>query len=252
MGSDVAGELHIEEVSDEREPFGQATLGLLRETFPRPERHSIADMEKEIQEKRLELLTLYDFHMLGARGSGGEVAAMGTGVYLAGVNAGLVMYLAVRPGWQGKRLGRRIRAELVSRFRENAVTAGWNELSCVLGEVRRDNPWIERLVSKGGVIPFDLDYYHPGMVPGETEESYVLYREPVADQRLEIPATELLQTLYAIFRRGYRVSYPMDKAGFRAMLDEIAGKESVGIHPAFADAWPGLRSWLNETGGSDR
>lgn len=245
MGSDGPAELQIEEVGDEREPFGQATLGLLGETFPRPDRHSIADMEKEIQEKRLELLTLYDFHMLGARAEGDEVAAMGAGVYLAGVNAGLVMYLAVRPGWQGKKLGRRIRAELVSRFRENAVTAGWEELSCVLGEVRLDNPWIERLVSKGGVIPFDLDYYHPGMVPGETEEKYVLYREPVADRRLEIPATELRQILYSVFRRGYRVSYPMDKAGFRAMLDEIADRESVGIHPAFADAWPGFQSWLS-------
>jgi len=226
--------LKIEEVVDERSEFARNTLTLLRETFPRADRHSIEELEMEIAEKRLQLLTPYDFHLLGVRAGTREVVAMGAGIYLAGVNAGLVLYLAVRPSWQAHRLGTRLRADLVTRFRENALAAGWDDLSWVLGEVRRLNPWIDKLVQRGGIIPFDLDYYHPGMVPGEADEKYVLYREPIADQRRELPVDEVRQIIYAIFRRAYRVRYPMEKPGFRAMMSELDAKSVVGVDRDFA------------------
>jgi GNAT superfamily N-acetyltransferase len=221
----------VVEVTDERHPLAAEALQLIADSFPPHDRHPMAELRSEIAEKRLELLTAYDFHLLALVGEDGQVVAANAGVYLAGVNAGFISYLAVHPDVRGRRLGRRVRTELVKVFRADARRNGRDELAWVLGEIRIDSPWLRGLVRHGGAIPFDLTYYHPGMTPGVTRVPYVLYREPIGDHRAELPAQEVRRIIYAIWRRAYRVRYPLERDGFAAMIRELEGREWVSAHP---------------------
>jgi len=39
--------------------------------------------------------------------------------------------------------------------------------------------------------------------------------------------------LYTIWRRAYRIRYPLDSDTFRYMLRALEGREMIGPHPAF-------------------
>lgn len=232
-GTAGAGDPSIIEVTDERDALATAALGLIAESFDRRDRQSLVELRSEIAEKRRGLLAAYDFHLLASadavEGARGTVA----GVYLEGVNAGFVTYLAVRPEERGHGLGRALRMRLVDVFRDDARRAGWDDLAWVLGEVRLESAWLRRLVEHRGALPFDLTYYHPGMRPGDDHRPYALYRQPVGDDRAELPAQLVRRILYAVYRRGYRVRYPLEHAGFVAMLDQLEERDLVGLHTMF-------------------
>ncbi|MBW3565247.1 MAG: hypothetical protein KY459_11020 [Acidobacteria bacterium] len=87
------------------------------------------------------------------------------------------------------------------------------------------------LVRSRDVIPFDLDYFHPGLVPGESQTRYILYREIFADERPTLSADETRRILYAIYRRGYRVRYPLEHPNFQVMLEQLESRMEIGSNP---------------------
>lgn len=215
-------------VRDERDPLARAALELVREMFSSADRQSTTDLLSEVAEARLGVLDGGDFHLLAAPSESGEVLGTALGVYMEGTNAGIVTYLAVRPAFRGRELARTLRTTLVECFRRNAREMGRDDLAWVLGEVRAESPWLQRLVRHRGAIPFDLTYYHPGMVPGDGGPPYVLYRQPVGDFRPVLPAALVRQAVYDIYRRTYRVRYPLSHPGFAAMMAELEGRDEVG------------------------
>jgi GNAT superfamily N-acetyltransferase len=255
----------ILEVVDERGPEAGAALALIAATFPRQARQPLSELRSEIAEKRLDLLSAMDFHLLVARGDGGEVMATVAGIYLEGVNAGYVTYLTVDSRFRGLGLAPRLRSRLVELFRGDARRAGFDDLAWVVGEVRADRPWLRSLLQSGSAVVFDLPYHIPGTPPepgldgsgslgsgshepgssrpgspGEGDpppepSRYVLYREPVGDLRRELPVSLVRRVLYAIYRRGYRVRYPLDLPPFRDMLEALNGRETVGPAPLELD-----------------
>jgi GNAT superfamily N-acetyltransferase len=229
-GSDVA----IIEITDERDAIAAEALELIAQSFDRRDRQSLVELRSEIAEKRLDLLAAYDFHLLASADENGGARGTVAGVYLEGVNAGFVTYLAVRPEARGHGLGRALRMRLVEVFRDDARRAGWDDLAWVLGEVRLESAWLRRLVDHRGALPFDLTYYHPGMRPGDDHKPYALYRQPVGDARAELPAQLVRRILYAVYRRGYRVRYPLEHAGFAAMLAQLEDRDVVGLHRLFS------------------
>lgn len=235
MGTDATHEamnteLQAVEVLDERTPLADAVLALIERSFPPHERHSTEALRAEIAESRLGLLTSYHYHLLALVDDRGEPRATIAGRYLAGLNAGFITYLAVDPSMRGRWLGREVRSGLVDVFREDARRAGHEDLAWMLGEVQIGSRWLSALVRHGRAIPFDLTYYHPGMLPGASAERYVLYRQPILDERPVLSAGEVRRVLYSVWRRGYRVTYPLSHPAFRAMLEELEGREMVGAH----------------------
>lgn len=224
----------IIEITDERGPMAAAALALIEAAFAPPDRQPVSELRSELAEKRLDLLSAYDFHLLTALDARDRPVGTIAGVYLAGVNAGFVTYLTVLEAHRGRRVARRLRRRLVETFRTDARQAGHEELNWVLGEVRADNTWLRGLVRHRGAIPFDLEYFHPGMVPGAPHDPYILYRQPVGDPRPELPAPLVRRILFVIYRRAYRVRYPLEREAFRNMLGQLEGRESVGVHPDFA------------------
>jgi GNAT superfamily N-acetyltransferase len=218
--------IRILEATDEASEDVADALALIEATFERPDRQGLAELRSEVAEKRMGLLSSYDFHMFVAKDEFGRIVGTTVGAYLEGVNCGFVTYLAVDPETRGRHIGRRLRARLVEAFRANAREAGYDDLDFVLGEVRSDSPWLERL-RRDGAIPFALTYYHPGMAPGTTQPAYTLYREPVAGGVAELPRDRVRRMIYSIYRRAYRVRYPLDRPGFRAMMEELGAESRV-------------------------
>lgn len=224
-----SSEIRVIEISDERSREATEAFGMIETAFQRDDRHSIAELRLEIEEKRLSLLEPFDFHQLAALDHD-RVVATATGVYLPALNSGFVIYLVVAESHRGLRLGKVLRSRLVDKFEENAMEVGGEPLRWVLGEVLIDSPWLLSLVKKGNVIPFDLEYYHPDLPIDAERGRYVLYREVMTDDRRELPGDEVARILYTIYRRAYREPYPMAKANFRAMFDQIMDRQTIGAN----------------------
>jgi ribosomal protein S18 acetylase RimI-like enzyme len=228
---DRRDDIQVVRVEDERTQLAREALDLIGESFPPHDRQPLDQIAMEIAERRMGLLTSYDFHLFAAIDVEERVLGVSAGVYLGGVNAGFVTYLAVRPEARERQLGRRLRVRLVDAFRADARRMEWEELAWVVGEVRRQSPWLRRLVRERAAIPFDLRYFHPGVDAQRTDEQWIIYRQPVGDHREELPVSEVVQLLYAIWRRAYRVRWPLQQAGFTAMLEQLEGREMVGFLP---------------------
>lgn len=227
--------VRIIEIRDEREPLAEAALAVIADMFAAHERQPISELRSEIAERRLGVLSGYNFHLLTALYEGDDTPA-GTiaGLYLDGVNAGFITYLAVRKQHRGRRIARLLRPQLIEVFRADARREEYDDLAWILGEVRAESPWLRRLVRTRGAIPFDLVYYHPGMSL-HAPYRYILYRQPIGDHRRELPAELVRRTLFAIYQRGYRVRYPLNRDIFSNMLDQLAGRDTVGVHPDFRE-----------------
>lgn len=225
--------VEIVEISDEREPLADAALELIAQAFSRPDRQPLSELRSEVAEKRMGLLTAMDFHLLAAVTPDGEAVGTTAGIYLEGVNAGFVTYLAVSPGYQGRKLGPSLRSALVRCLRKDARDAGHSDLAWALGEIDSESNWLARLLQRRAALTFDLTYFHPGMNPETTSSTFILYRQPVGDEREVLPAVEVGRILYSIYRRGYRVRYPLAHPGFQDMLNQLQDRKWVGEHPDF-------------------
>lgn len=223
-------ELKVVAVDDERSPLAHAAFELIHESMW--DVQPTTDLLTELEEKRRGLPSGGDYHLLVFQEPDGQVAAAASGVYLEGVNVGFITYLAVREDVRGGRLGRELRAHLVEAFREEARRRTGGELAWTVGEVRRENRWLHTLVQEGRAVPFDLGYFHPWM-PRRAEGAYLLYREGAAKARPELPVDEVVHLLYAIWRRAYRIRYPLQHDTFCYMLRQVEGRAAVGIHPDF-------------------
>lgn len=230
------GDVRVVEIVDERDPLADAALALITDMFAPEDRQPLAELRSEIAERRLGMMSGGYMHLLAAvEDDAPEPAGVAIGVYLDRVNAGFISYLAVRSESRGRRIARMLRPRLIEAFEEDAQRAGHGEPAWVLGEVRRQSPWLRRLVRTRGAIPFDLRYYHPGMSLDGGEE-YVLYRQPLGDARRDLPVALVRRVIYAIYRRAYRVRYPLQRDIFVDMLRQLECVETVGVHPAFRDA----------------
>lgn len=228
-------EERIVEIDDEQTRLAEQALELIEAAFPPSERQPIGQIAMEISEKRLGLLTSYDFHLFAAVDAEDRVVGVSSGVYLGGVNTGFITYLAVSKDYRHRQLGRRMRLALIEAFGRDAVALDWESLAAVVGEVRLESPWLARLVRDRRALPLDLTYYHPGLQPGHSEVTWILYREAIGDDREELPTLEVKQLLYAIWRRAYRIRWPLEFPGFIHMLEEIEGRAAVGSHHALVE-----------------
>lgn len=219
---DAAGvrEARVVHIEDERDPRLEAALSLIRSSFSHDERQPTRELRMEVEEKRLGLLTSYDFHLLAAV-AGDRVLGVASGVYLAGVNTGFVGYLTTRTEAQGAGLGTRLRGALVDALRANAREHGYAELDGVVGEIEAESPWLRRMVEQKAAVPFDIPYLQPRLSADRQPVHLVLYRQPVGGRNGPLPPDDVKKLIHALYRRAYRVRYPLRLPGFRKMLSAL-------------------------------
>lgn len=214
------GELRVMEVDDERTPLAGQALELISHAIG--DVQPVRDLLSEVEERRRGMPSGGDYHLLAMVDPRERVSAAAAGIYLEGVNAGFVTYLAVRRDLRGRELGKTLRRHLVDSLRAEARRKTGADPAWTVGEVRADSPWLQTLARAGQAIPFGFPYFHPWM-PLRSEGRYVLYREPLADRRTEIPAAEVVRLLYAIWRRAYRIRFPLQSDTFCYMVDQLQG-----------------------------
>ena len=218
--------LSIVELTDERTPEFLKAIAIIRDSVW--EVQPTRDLQSEIEECRLGLRSGSNYHLLAAMLPDGSPVAAAAGAYLANINVGYIAYLAVAEEERSARLGSRLRTALVSAFKSDALELAGQPLRWVVGEVRRQNRWLQQIVKKGKAIPFDFSYFHPWQ-PLSREGAYVFYREPVSDPRIDIPAAEVKALVYAIWRQAYRVSYPSQSETFRYMVEQLDQRMDIGV-----------------------
>jgi hypothetical protein len=218
-------------VTDERDPAALAAIRLFVREIG--DVQPTADLLSELEEARRGMFSGGGYHLLVLDDGEEAPGAAAAGIYLRGIASGFVAYLAVRADRRRQRWGRRVRARLVESIREEARRLDGREPDCVLGEVERGSRWLAALVRRGRAVPFDFPYFHPWL-PRSAEGRYVLYREPIADARPELPPEEVSRIVYAIWRRAYRIRFPLQSELFRHMLERIErqGRTGGGGTPA--------------------
>jgi hypothetical protein len=140
----------------------------------------------------------------------------------------VIGYLAVSPAARSCGIGPRLRAKLRSLFRRDAREICGQPLQAVVGEVRRDNPWLKTLVRRDRVLALDFTYVQPRLHRDEHPVPLVLYYESLDRVRRRLPAALVRKLLYTTWRRIYRIPRPMARPEFRRMLADLAARSSVG------------------------
>lgn len=222
--------LIITAVDSAKDPWFRQAFALYSRIFPPSEKIDREYFQNVFEEKRLGLLAPFNFHFMVAH-QRGRVVGFISGSYLAIVNLGFVGYLAVSPDDARRRVGSRLRRRLVDAMQRDARAAGHDDLMGMMGEVEEGNPWLERM-RRHGALALDLDYLQPstdgtGVVP------LVLYLQPVGGRRhlRSLKVSTVRQILYAIYRRLYRIRFPLTLPEFRRMFRQLEGRSRVGARP---------------------
>jgi len=225
--------MRIREVVDPDDPALKEAYAILSRTFHRGERVRLRDWIDSLNEKALQLLTDIVWHLIVAE-EDGRVVGLASGTYLGNVNLGVVGYLAVEKGTRSRGAGTRLRASLRRHFARDAKRIAKRPLDGIIGEVSASNPWLKALARRPEVLVLDFQYYQPRLHDDDEPSPFVLYYECLTRVRDRLPVKELRRILYTIWRRIYRVSRPVDRRAFRAMLRTLDSRRSVGRRRHFS------------------
>lgn len=209
------------------DPALRAAHALLRRSFHREERVLLRDWLSSMKEKSLGVLTDLTWHLIVAEQKG-KVVGFTSGTYLGNINVGVVGYLATVPGVRAQGIGTLLRNRLRRVFHRDARRIAGRPLDAIIGEVAATNPWLRTLARRKNVLVLDFPYFQPRLYPGDKASPFVLYYESLQGPRARIPSAELRRIIYAVWRRLYRVSRPLERPAFRAMLRALDKRRTIG------------------------
>jgi GNAT superfamily N-acetyltransferase len=223
----VAARLFVDEIVDPGSPWFRRVVDLMAEVFPPEERMNVADFEETLEERKLGVLSPFNVHLLIARRDD-TLLGFCQGSYLALPNVAFVSYLAVRPKIKGRKLGAVLRQSFLHECRRDARVNGKQGLWAVVGEVEEDNPWLRTLVRSRGAIALDIDYHQPSLAPNLPHVPLVLYVQRRDRSRSSLRVSDVRRLVYWIYRRVYRVQFPLRNSAFQAFLTSLAGRHRIG------------------------
>lgn len=215
------------EIVHSTDPAIRRVHDLVRRTFHSNKLVGIHEWRDSLREKEAGLWSDIRWHLVVAE-MAGRVVGVASGMYLGNINIGVVGYLAVGARARGLGVGSKLRARLRASFHRDARRIAAKPLEAVIGEVRRDNPWLRSLVRNERVLALDFGYLQPKLRPGDKPVSLVLYYEGIARPIRRLASAKLRTILYTTWRRIYRIARPLAHAEFRLMLQDLEGRASIG------------------------
>lgn len=215
------------EIVHSTDPAIRRVHNLVRRTFHSNKLVGIHEWRDSLREKEAGLWSDIRWHLVIAE-LAGRVVGVASGMYLGNINIGVVGYLAVGARARGLGVGSKLRARLRASFHRDARRIAAKPLEAVIGEVRRDNPWLRSLVRNERVLALDFRYLQPKLRPGDKPVSLVLYYEGIARPIRRLASAKLRTILYTTWRRIYRIARPLAHAEFRLMLKDLEGRASIG------------------------
>lgn len=222
--------IRVREIVDPADPALTAAYALLKKSFHRGERVALREWRDSLAEKSQNLLTDLSWHLLVAERDG-KVVGLNSGSYLGNVNLGMIGYLAIEPEERSQGIGTRLRSRLRTVFERDAKKIRGESLRGIIGEVSVTNPWLRTLNRRSNVLLLDFPYHQPSLNENDEPSPFILYLESFEGDRVRMSVTELRKLLYTVWRRIYRVSRPLDRASFRAMLRTLDKRRFVGRRP---------------------
>lgn len=225
----------IREIVQRRDAALGPAHRLLGTSLPSGEVVPVRDWRATLAERSAGVWTDLRWHLLVAE-QGRRVVGVASGTYLGSLNLAMIGYLVVDPSLRGLGIGPRLRGRLRTCFERDARQVRGLALEAVIGEVERTNPWLRHLVSRHGALALDLPYYQPSLQVGDAPSSLVLYYQALTRSRRWLSAVDVRRILYAIWRRLYRVSQPLERPAFRRMLRALTARRRIGSRlPALAE-----------------
>lgn len=218
------------EIVHSTDPAIRRVHNLVRRTFHSNKLVGIHEWRDSLREKEAGLWSDIRWHLVVAE-MAGRVVGVASGMYLGNINIGVVGYLAVGARARGLGVGSKLRARLRASFHRDARRIAAKPLEAVIGEVRRDNPWLRSLVRNERVLALDFRYLQPKLRPGDKPVSLVLYYEGIARPIRRLASARLRTILYTTWRRIYRIARPLAHAEFRRMLKDLEGRAFIGEVP---------------------
>ncbi len=215
------------EIMHSTDPAIRRVHALVRRTFHSNKLVGIHEWRDSLREQEAGLWADIRWHLHIAEHLG-RVVGVASGMYLGNINIGVVGYLAVSASARGLGVGSRLRARLRASFHRDARKVSGKQLEAVIGEVRRDNPWLRSLVRNDRVLALDFTYLQPRLRPGDKPVSLVLYYEGIARPLRRLASARIRTILYTTWRRIYRIARPLAHPEFRRMLKDLEGRVSVG------------------------
>ena len=227
----VPARVTIREVRAPGDPALADAHRLLRRIFPRSEMLPRRDWIEVMRERQARVWTDLRWHLLVAEVNH-KVVGAATGSYLGNVNVGIVGYVAVARAARSRGIGPRLRRRLLTRFERDAQLIARKPLTAILGEVRKDNPWLSTLIRREDVLALDFPYYQPSLEARRAPVPLVLYYQSLGGApRRWLSSRELTRLLYTMWRRTYRIANPLQRPAFQKMLKNLAGRRLVGERP---------------------
>ncbi|HEX5004567.1 MAG TPA: GNAT family N-acetyltransferase [Gemmatimonadales bacterium] len=217
----------VREVVSHTDPAVGKVHDLIRRSFPPDELVGRNEWTDSLREREERLWSDSRWHLVVAEHKG-AVIGVASGTYLGNINLGVVGYLAVSTRARGLGIGPRVRTRLRTLFKRDAQAIRGGPLEAVIGEVRRDNPWLRALIRSERVLALDFTYFQPQLRPMDRPVPLVLYYEGIATRRQRLATATIRQILYSTWRRIYRVRRPLLHPAFRRMLRDLAGRTTVG------------------------
>lgn len=217
----------IREIVDPLDPALGDAYALLGKSFAREERVLLSAWEGSLHERAQGLLADVAWHLLVAE-QDGRVVGLASGTYLGNVNVGVIGYLAISPLVRAEGLGTRLRRRLRTLFARDAQRITKGPLDAIIGEVSRSNRWLRTLAGREGVLLLNFPYFQPGLYEGDDASPFVLYYESLTRIRRRLPTSELRRLLFTIWRRIYRISHPLERPAFRAMMTALDNRRTIG------------------------
>ena len=219
--------IRIREITDVQDPALKAAYALLTRSFHLDERVELGEWKSSLKEQADGLITDMVWHLLVAERDG-RVIGLNSGTFIGSINLGMIGYLAIDDDARSLGLGTRLRNRLRRLFTKDALRVSGKPLGGILGEVSERNPWLRTLARRPNVLALDFAYFQPSLASGDAPTPFVLYWEQLDHVRQRIPVRELRQVLYAIWRRAYRISRPLECVAFRAMMRALKDRRTIG------------------------
>jgi hypothetical protein len=218
--------IRTREILSADDPSFSVAHKLLRHEFPHAEMLPVRVWRNAMRERRAGLWTDIGWHLIVAERKS-RVLAAASGSYLGNVNVGIIGYIAVARNARLLGLGPRMRRALQRKFETDAHHAGHARLGAIVGEVRRNNPWLRHVVREGAVA-LDFPYFQPSLGAEKEPVPLVLYYQPLGVAKKTLGVAELRRLLYTMWRRMYRIDEPLANPEFRRMLRSLAGRRRIG------------------------